>query len=728
MWLILFISIYRSIRDLEFTMRNHKIFSIGAVLILLILLVGGVAADTQTLEGNVTNLVQGYAISNPGSSTTAQLLMITLNKPEYLNELTYISANNVGVQFVSPHVPDDLGGWNSHATISSTSGMGTTNISEGTITFTLLTNTSTVGYFQVTYQPTTINFTGMSGSYQNLHLYYTQPASWTSGQASFYMGSLSIPSSQTYAFFSNKSGATNYYFSGGPAITGPSDSTSWIYNFKNIINVTNNGGAYEITAQRNFGSKDYHSYLTIYDSIGSFLTTTGGWTDVSVTSFSPPIYATIWDGYTGTNWSHAFYYPNLTLTVNPTTAGTAQVLSMNLQSSTGFFPSDISRVIYRISPEVDQLKDVNATTQHILDFQLIGSTWYQWDGSAYNLVKGATIPSAVSTQITSPGNYSAYVSYTSSITGIETNTPGVNVTILGTSKIGYSWIPIDSSTGGFVSGATVSVYSSSTHTWTNHTVYKTSDCLFYLDPGYYTAYASASNYPQVSTSLENIQVAGSENIPLAATVPGLLITNTTVNAFVTSTSTGSGIYNAQILFIPGPASITTNGGGVGSALVLNNTQYKVMVNAAGYLPVTKYITTSSASYSLTVSMSPGSSTGNVVTTSPTGAIPTIAGGGTGTTGNYTGFWGPIANGLETMGAAGPDMGILLTAFLVFVGFIVGGFGPGAINPGAPFNGGIGMVGGVFGFILSVGFGFISIVYVVAAILCGAFIMIFFRSG
>jgi len=112
----------------------------------------------------------------------------------------------------------------------------------------------------------------------------------------------------------------------------------------------------------------------------------------------------------------------------------------------------------------------------------------------------------------------------------------------------------------------------------------------------------------------------------------------------------------------------------------------------------------------------------IPTVTPTGSATTLPGGGYG----YSGFWGPIAEGLGGAGAEPGEMGILLASILIFAGFCIGGWSGAAYDPGAPFNGMGAISGGILGFVLSVAFGFIPIIWLVAIILISVFIYIFFR--
>jgi hypothetical protein len=172
-----------------------------------------------------------------------------------------------------------------------------------------------------------------------------------------------------------------------------------------------------------------------------------------------------------------------------------------------------------------------------------------------------------------------------------------------------------------------------------------------------------------------------------------------------------------------------------------NTQIIITVQKAGYGSATKIVNSGPTAYNHTyVYLSPSTATPTPTLTGPipTRTIPTAL-----PTGNltpypttipvtpvqYTGFWGPLADALSAMGALPTTIGLLLAALLIFIGFCIGGWSGAAYAPGAPFNPMASLVGGVFGFVLSVAFGFIPLLYIIAVIFMGVFVLIFYsRAG
>ena len=94
---------------------------------------------------------------------------------------------------------------------------------------------------------------------------------------------------------------------------------------------------------------------------------------------------------------------------------------------------------------------------------------------------------------------------------------------------------------------------------------------------------------------------------------------------------------------------------------------------------------------------------------------------------YNGFWAPIADAFSTMGALPTEIGMLLAFLFIFCGVVVGGWASAPYGASA-FNNGGAVIGGIFGFILSVAFGFVPFVYVVAAIMIIVVGLIMFSRG
>ncbi len=119
--------------------------------------------------------------------------------------------------------------------------------------------------------------------------------------------------------------------------------------------------------------------------------------------------------------------------------------------------------------------------------------------------------------------------------------------------------------------------------------------------------------------------------------------------------------------------------------------------------------------STTTYVTPTATISNIPTTSPTGPA-----------GTYTGFWGPLYNLFSAMGATPATLNLLLAGLLIFIGVIVGAFGPGAISYGAGASVSGALVGGVFGFLMAAMFGFINPVFILLVVIFGVFIYFFVR--
>jgi hypothetical protein len=183
---------------------------------------------------------------------------------------------------------------------------------------------------------------------------------------------------------------------------------------------------------------------------------------------------------------------------------------------------------------------------------------------------------------------------------------------------------------------------------------------------------------------------------------------------------------------------TVQGGAIGAGeysvnfVVPNNTQMNIKAKKTGYNDASASVNSGPSISNETVIHMVPNSVRPTPTSSKTGVIPTrtvITGNATpvATTPppSYTGFWGPLANWFGAMGADPTTIGLLLAALFIFCGFVVGGFGGASFGtPG--FNAGVAVIGGVFGFLLSVAFGFIPLVYLFGIVFLVAFYFILMR--
>jgi hypothetical protein len=246
--------------------------------------------------------------------------------------------------------------------------------------------------------------------------------------------------------------------------------------------------------------------------------------------------------------------------------------------------------------------------------------------------------------------------------------------------------------------------------------------------------ASKSGYLTNSTSYTFTEDTSTPGISYLVTIR--LSSSSTTQVYVTTldTLTNAPIQGANVFVALGnPANSTT--ASYGSSPIISvpvSTPFSIITSANSYYTDTSTFTVSPSGspqeltiYLLRPSTTPAP-TYTIAATNTQGQVPTVPPITPGVNGTYTGFWGAGFNMFAAMGASPGELGILMAAIFVVMGFIIGGAGAGTINPGAPFSVGGAEAGAAVGFILSCAFGFIGLVWVIVLILIGVFVMIFFR--
>lgn len=166
----------------------------------------------------------------------------------------------------------------------------------------------------------------------------------------------------------------------------------------------------------------------------------------------------------------------------------------------------------------------------------------------------------------------------------------------------------------------------------------------------------------------------------------------------------------------------TNSGGSVTFTNLSAGTHSYTAVKTGYTTMTGSFTGTSQQIHYTdilmspVTVNPTPSTTTYVTTLPTPSyIPTTSANGT-----YSGAFGGLETALSGWGVIPSQMGAVLAAILIVLGFILGGF------VSAPaFNPMTGLAGASLGFIFAIAFGFLGFIYIIAIILIAAFLGIFF---
>lgn len=298
----------------------------------------------------------------------------------------------------------------------------------------------------------------------------------------------------------------------------------------------------------------------------------------------------------------------------------------------------------------------------------------------------------------------------------------------------------NSQTGGLIKGVNINLKDNLNNTWHNST--DDQDGYSWIDTLPNDNIAMDLNYPGVyydfvANGLPTPTAAGEEIVYNEILYPVVPLSPEFVDfeVRVADKNTLAFLNGAQVMITYGS---TVYGGATsdGSALftVPNNTQMTITASKTGYQKGTVAVNSGPTIYNTTIMyLWPIAVT---TTAAPTGVIPTKTVVTT-VTGNatpiptvsprqYTGFWGPIAQALDTMGAQPLEIGLLLAALLIFVGFVIGGWSNAPFTPTPIFNVQASVAGGIFGFVLSCAFGFIPLVWVVAIIFIGIFAFIFFK--
>jgi hypothetical protein len=340
--------------------------------------------------------------------------------------------------------------------------------------------------------------------------------------------------------------------------------------------------------------------------------------------------------------------------------------------------------------------------------------------------------------------YNNTITWSSQVTPTPTQTAYPNYTTNATPptlKSGYARTYIhvrDVDTFGYISGANIYLKDVLNSSWSNST--SDSDGIFWIDTLPNDYIDIHLDYPNVYYSLVAVNQptpteAGEANAytwteylyPLKPLSVGSVAY--TINV---KTNTGDLINGATVVakYTGGTNTSSTNQGIV-IFTVPNNTALSITASKSGYISGTKNINSGPDIYNTTTVYLTTSTT--TVVTTKTGVIATkvtVTGNATAvpTTSppTYTGFFGPIADWFSAMGADTTVIGLLLAALFVFGGACVGGWSASPYQAGAPFNLSASLIGGIFGFILSVAFGFIPLVYIVAVIFMGVFWIILFR--
>lgn len=409
---------------------------------------------------------------------------------------------------------------------------------------------------------------------------------------------------------------------------------------------------------------------------------------------------------TGVMWNQTFGgLTNFTLSANPSTINPNQSTTVSLSSSLGIFGG---YNWYGLQCLPLPGCKVNGTSPY---FSKIGTHWYQMvdNTKTYSIDLGTAFPSSVSlNQITNPGINYIYASLSPEASNSNLNQINLNtsVTVNPTGSYGQLTVNVkDALTGGYIYGANASTTLPGI-SWTNKSV-TNGPVIFSYPKGQligYTATATGYDTPFVTYLVldQDTTVTVSMTKPTTSAT-GFANLNVYVNA------ANNPVQSALVSLFQGPSQYT-GAQGLASFNLSWNTNGSLTVSKSGYASVTKPWTCDATTCTnVFVDLIPQ-------TTAPTALpsnIPTTSANGT-----YTGFWGPWYKGLHTMGADNSELPILMAGLITMIFLIIGA----AItrdHVGA-------IAGALIGFLLSIAFGFIGLVYIIVLIVAGIFIVLFLR--
>jgi hypothetical protein len=375
-------------------------------------------------------------------------------------------------------------------------------------------------------------------------------------------------------------------------------------------------------------------------------------------------------------------------------------------------------------------------------YKLANGTWAYNSGGPMLFVQnmiGSTLSSLAGFTLTQPGVHN--------ITAVlidnyqNTYTMSTNVTVSGTaSPFSLTISPYDEVNQQAISGSTICVFDPVSQKWTNTTTSSTVT----IPVTYGLSYGIQVSAPNYATSpFTNFAITQANGfspsspgtslymVGLYPTNANLPANNVSMAVQVTNAATGFGLVGARVSVTSltvgntySQSSTTTASGifSLASFTVPTNATYRVAASYTGFQTGTSTVVVTTVS---PVNVPIQLTTAVVVPTpTPTVTATTTIPGYSPSTGNYTGFFAPIENGIASAGALPSEMGLLMASLFIFVGACIGGLrgdGSGIHPVGAG-------IGGAIGFVLACAFGLISFIWVAAFVFVALAIAILFGRG
>ena len=410
--------------------------------------------------------------------------------------------------------------------------------------------------------------------------------------------------SVTNIAISGTAGLIYYQASGGsfPYIgvsNGNYMTNTFTYNFINQVNIGQTVTGYTYFVGKGDGSAQDtgYSYVNITDGSGGVPYPTAlGAANISGLFYNVPVFINIQDPQTNYIWNFTAFYPTYNLTAPILDASINTPLSLSLRGSNPTNPADLNQMVIDTNMPnsitgSNVLYDNNATQRNPLNFYKKSGSWYQSDGTGFNINVGATLPTTFSTIFFTSGKYIVYSILSSTIKGGFAAANNLQFNITGSTSPVYAYFTVnDQRTGSIISNSIIGLLDVPNLHWTNYTL-AAGTLLLNLQPNYYYAYqALANNY--IPSAYTSIYFTGNQTVPinLLPSTLNIVTGNTTLSVTAEDSGTYAPISGATVSVsntnqTSGYAysqSLVTSSSGLALFTVPNNQVYTVNVQATGY--------------------------------------------------------------------------------------------------------------------------------------------------
>lgn len=549
----------------------------------------------------VTQATPGSQAVDAGKDASSTLLNISTSNGNLLNLKGITNLDIYQAQLDFAHNANNFYGWSANANILYLGNV----IGTGTINYNFIANSSPatatyeISLNNIVWNNNVNNIVLPSGTQIGIiQLSYLLPSQSSGAISDVSGGAIAIPAYAPTAagglmYLSYNAGATVSVFRISTG-SNPNCRYTMTYNtqFVNYLNGTFNNGVvtFNVIKTNITGSQTGLSYVNITDSTNVLYPTSLGKSDISGTSFAPPVIFTITDLTVPTTYIQSLFYPTFNLSIYPITGNSLSTYNTLLQISTGVMPSDINFVTYTYYGNngafSGSLYDTNTTKKNVMSYGKKGGIWYQWDGTGYNIAL-SSLPLNSPFSLQTPGNYTISVLMQSNILGALTYTSNQFSVSSSASNIVYVNFQInDVRSGGTISNGGLGIYDINNAHWTNYTL-ATGSVLLPVYANYWYIYQGSANNYNPSSAI-TISFVSNQTVPINLIPSSLNIStgNTTLSVTVEDGQTYQNLAGATVSVSSSTNSysstLVTSASGVAFFTVPNNTIYTVNTLLSGY--------------------------------------------------------------------------------------------------------------------------------------------------